>query len=89
MSADTNLLPKYLPACSHFRATQLRNQREGLHHPPKFPVRFWQINDSKILGDIEAMQDSPTHVSNLPSATMLLEKYEAALAQTQNEWEKV
>ena len=61
--------------------------------PPKFGGTgkdpLWQIDDSKILGDIEAVQDSPTHVSILPSATMLLEKYEAALAQTQNEWEKV
>ena len=50
---------------------------------------LWQIDDSKIVGDIEAIQDSPTHVSILPSATMLLEKYETALAQTQSEWEKV
>ena len=61
--------------------------------PPKFDGigkdPLWQIDDSKILGDIEAVQDSPTHVSIWPSATMLLEKYEAALAQTQNEWEKV
>ena len=69
---------------------------EGLppfRKPPKFggigKDPLWQIDDSKILGDIEAVQDSPTHVSILPSATMLLEKYEAALAQTQNEWEKV
>lgn len=50
---------------------------------------LWQIDDSKIVGDIEAIQDSPTHVSILPSATMLLEKYETALVQTQSEWEKV
>ena len=69
---------------------------EGLppfRKPPKFGGTgkdpLWQIDYSKILGDIEAVQDSPTHVSILPSATMLLEKYEAALAQTQNEWEKV
>ena len=69
---------------------------EGLppfRKPPKFDGigkdPLWQIDDSKIVGDIEAVQDSPTHVSILPSATMLLEKYEAALAQTQNEWEKV
>lgn len=50
---------------------------------------LWQIDDSKITGDLEAVQDSPTHVSILPSATMLLEKYEAALARTQNDWERV
>lgn len=50
---------------------------------------LWQIDDSKITGDLEAVQDSPTHVSILPSITMLLDKYEAALASTQNDWEKV
>jgi hypothetical protein len=50
---------------------------------------LWQIDDSKIGGDLEAVRDSPTHVSILPRATMLLEKYEAALANTQNDWEKV
>lgn len=50
---------------------------------------LWQIDDSKITGDLEAVQDSPTHVSILPSATMLLETYEAALANTQNHWERV
>jgi len=30
--------------------------------------------------DLEAVQDSATHVSILPKATMLLEKYEAAQA---------
>ena len=50
---------------------------------------LWQIDDSKITGDLEAVQDSSTHVSILPSATMLLEKYEAALANTQNDWERV
>jgi hypothetical protein len=50
---------------------------------------LWQIDDSKITGDLEAVQDSPTHVSILPRATMLLEKYEAALANTQNAWQRV
>ncbi|MGC1309838.1 MAG: hypothetical protein WA885_21645 [Phormidesmis sp.] len=50
---------------------------------------LWQIDNSKITGELEAVQDSPTHVSILPSATMLLEKYEAALANTQNDWERV
>jgi hypothetical protein len=50
---------------------------------------LWQIEDSKITGDLEAVQDSPTHVSIRPRITMLLEKYEAALANTQNDWEKV
>ncbi|MBW4481261.1 MAG: hypothetical protein KME14_01835 [Tildeniella torsiva UHER 1998/13D] len=50
---------------------------------------LWQIDDSKLTAALEAVQDSPTHVSILPSATMLLEKYEAALASTQNDWERV
>lgn len=69
---------------------------EGL---PAFrkPVRFggtgkdtlWQIDDSIITGDLQAIQDSPTHVSILPRVTMALEKYEAALANTQEYWERV
>ena len=50
---------------------------------------LWQIDARKITGELEAVQDSSTHVSILPRATMLLEKYEAALANTQNDWEKV
>lgn len=50
---------------------------------------LWQIDDSKITGELEAVQDSLTHVSILPKVTMLLEKYEAALANTQNDWEKI
>ena len=50
---------------------------------------LWQIEDSKITGELEAVQDSATHVSILPRATMLLENYEAALANTQNDWERV
>ncbi len=50
---------------------------------------LWWIDDSEITGDLEAVQDSPTHVSILPRVTMLLEKYEAALARTQNDWERV
>ncbi len=50
---------------------------------------LWQIDDSKITGDLEAFQDSSTHVSILPKATMLLEKYELALANTQNDWERI
>jgi hypothetical protein len=50
---------------------------------------LWQIDDGKITGDLEAIQDSPTHVSILPSVTMRLDKYEAALANTQNDWKKV
>lgn len=69
---------------------------EGL--PPfRKPAKFggtgrdplWQIDDSKIAGDLEAVQDSPTHVSILPSSTMRLEKYEVALASTQDDWERV
>lgn len=50
---------------------------------------LWQIEDSKIGGDLEAIQDSATHVSIMPRVTMLLEKYETALANTQNNWERV
>ena len=69
---------------------------EGL--PPfRKPVAFggtgkdplWQIDDSYITEDLEAVQDSETHVSIMPRATMLLERYEAALANTQIYWEKV
>jgi hypothetical protein len=49
---------------------------------------LWQIEDSKISGDLEAVQDSATHVSIMPRVTMLLEKYETALANTQNDWER-
>jgi len=49
---------------------------------------LWQIEDSKISGDLEAVQDSATHVSIMPRVTMLLEKYETALASTQNDWER-
>ncbi|MCC5636733.1 hypothetical protein LC593_12845 [Nostoc sp. CHAB 5844] len=50
---------------------------------------LWQIEDSQITGDLEAVQDSATHVSIMPITTMLLEKYEAALAKTQNDWKTV
>lgn len=50
---------------------------------------LWQIEDSKIGGDLEAVQDSTTHVSIRPRVTMLLEKYETALANTQNDWKRV
>jgi hypothetical protein len=50
---------------------------------------LWQIDDSCITGNLEAVQDSATHVSIMPRVTMLLEKYEAALANTQSNWQKV
>lgn len=50
---------------------------------------LWQIDDSIITGDLEAVQDSSTHVSIMPRVTMALEKYEAALASTQKYWERV
>jgi hypothetical protein len=50
---------------------------------------LWQIDDKNIMGDLQAVQDSPTHVSILPRVTMSLERYEAELANTQNDWEKV
>ncbi|MBC7970042.1 MAG: hypothetical protein H7Z11_07950 [Verrucomicrobia bacterium] len=51
--------------------------------------QLWQIDESKISGDLEAVQDSSTHVSILPKATMLLEKYETALVKTRDDWVKV
>lgn len=69
---------------------------EGLPYfrkPPEFgglgkdPI--WQIDDSYITGDLEALQDSSTHVSVLPRVTMRLETYEAALAKTQSIWQRV
>jgi hypothetical protein len=50
---------------------------------------LWKIDDSIITGDLQAVQDSPTHVSIMPRVTMSLEKYEAALASTQKYWERV
>lgn len=50
---------------------------------------LWQIEDYQISGHLEAAQDSATHVSIMPRVTMLLEKYETALANTQNDWKKV
>lgn len=50
---------------------------------------LWQIDGNYIVGDLEAVQDSLTHVSIMPSATMLLARYEAAIAQTQMYWERV
>ncbi|MBE9064593.1 hypothetical protein [cf. Phormidesmis sp. LEGE 11477] len=69
---------------------------EGL--PPfRKPVAFggsgkdplWQIDDRLITGDLEAVQDGATHVSILPSATMTLEKYEAAISATQPYWQRI
>ncbi len=69
---------------------------EGLppfRKPPKFGGMgndpLWQIDDSMIIGDLQAVQDSPTHVSIVPRVTMSLEKYEAALVSTQKYWERV
>ncbi|NET38841.1 MAG: hypothetical protein F6K19_43810 [Cyanothece sp. SIO1E1] len=50
---------------------------------------LWQIDSKYISGDLEAVQDSAIHVSIMPKVTMLLERYEAALAKTQNYWQKV
>jgi hypothetical protein len=50
---------------------------------------LWQIDDRIITGDLEPVQDSPTHVSIMPRVTMTLEKYETALANTQRYWERV
>lgn len=66
-------------------------------HPFRRPAKFggtgkdplWQIDDKNIMGDLQAVQDSPTHVSILPRVTMSLERYETALANTQNHWGRV
>ena len=50
---------------------------------------LWQIDDRMITGDLQAVQDSPTHVSIMPRVTMALEKYESTLANTQQYWERV
>jgi hypothetical protein len=65
--------------------------------PHRKPINFggtsrdpiWQIDSSYIAGDLEAVRDSPTHVSIMPRATMLLTKYELALANTQQYWQRV
>ena len=50
---------------------------------------LWQIDSDKITGDLEAVRDSATHVSIMPRVTMLLARYEAALASTSDAWELV
>jgi hypothetical protein len=50
---------------------------------------LWQIDNDKITGDLEAVQDSNTHVSIMPKVTMLLAQYEAALAITSDAWELI
>ena len=37
-----------------------------LHLAVQVAIPFWRIDDSEITGDLEAVQDSPTHVSILP-----------------------
>jgi len=65
----------------------------AFRRPSKFGATgkdpLWQIDDGNIMGDLQAVQDSPTHVSILPRVPMSLERYEAALANTQNDWERV
>jgi hypothetical protein len=64
---------------------------------PRKPAKFggygkdplWQIDDSNITGDLQAVQDSSTHVSISPRVTMLLERYELALTNTQDYWERI
>ena len=61
--------------------------------PPKFggtgrdPI--WEIDSSFIKGDLKAIEDGGSHVSLVPRQTMLLARYEDALAQTRNNWIKV
>ncbi len=50
---------------------------------------IWQIDSGYINRDLEAVRDSPTHVSIMPRVTMLLAKYELALANTQKYWQRV
>ena len=50
---------------------------------------IWQIDSSYLDRDLEAVRDSPTHVSIMPRVTMLLAKYELALANTQKYWQRV
>ena len=65
--------------------------------PFRRPVEFggigrdplWRVESEYITGDLEAVQDSDTHVSIMPRVAMLLERYEAALAKTQDYWKKV
>jgi hypothetical protein len=50
---------------------------------------IWQIDSSYLEPDLEAVRDSPTHVSIMPRVTMLLAQYELALANTQKYWQRV
>jgi hypothetical protein len=50
---------------------------------------IWQIDSAYIGQDLEAVRDSSTHVSIMPRVTMLLAKYELALASTQKYWQQV
>jgi hypothetical protein len=50
---------------------------------------IWQIDSSYLDRDLEAVRDSPTHFSIMPRVTMLLTKYELALANTQKYWQRV
>ena len=50
---------------------------------------LWQIDSSYLDQDLEAVRDSLTHVSVMPRVTMLLAKYELALANTQKYWQRV
>jgi hypothetical protein len=50
---------------------------------------LWQIEATQLPPGLEAIQDGMTHVSLCPRVTMLLERYEAALAATHLDWHKV
>lgn len=50
---------------------------------------IWQIDSGCIDQDLEAVRDSPTHISIIPRVTMLLAKYELALANMQKYWQRV
>jgi hypothetical protein len=53
------------------------------------PDPLWQIDVEQIPADIDPIQDGVAHVSLCPRATMLLERYEVALAATRLDWHKV
>ena len=66
---------------------------EGLpkfRKPPQFGGNgkdpIWEIDSHNLRGDLEAIEDGSSHVSLIPRRTMLLERYEQALARTQNDW---
>jgi hypothetical protein len=56
---------------------------------PRLQISLRRAIGINITGDLEAVRDSLTHVSIMPRATMLLARYELALANTQKYWQRV